>query len=299
MKNPKLSIVILSYNVRELLMGCLNSIKDADISIPFEVIVIDNASKDESGNMVIKEFPEYRLIQNSKNLGFAAGNNIAKDIVRGEYVLFLNPDTKVFPEVIEKTLLYLNNNPEVGALSCKLVLDNGKLDLDVRRSFITPWIGFSHLILRADKIFPRSKLFGKYWYGYINENTTHEVDVIQGAFMLVRKKILDSINWFDEDYFLDGEDVDLCFRIKEKGWKIIYFPKVKIIHYKGASKGKKAESRVGVKNKLRYRMSGVNSMELFYRKRLWSKYPLILNYFVIAGIKLIKIQRVLQTIILG
>jgi len=144
-----------------------------------------------------------------------------------------------------------------------------------------------------DRLFPKSKLFAKYWYGYISENKTHEVDAIQGAFFLTWKHILDSIGWFDEEYFFDGEDIDLCWRIKEADWKLVYYPKVSIVHVKGVTKGKskKWEHKVPLQRKLKTRMAGMNSMERFYRKNLWDRYPLLFNWFVIFGIRFFKLIR--------
>jgi len=252
--------------------------------------------------MVKRKYADIILIENKKNLGFAAGNNKAIKHIKGKYVLFLNSDTIVYAKTLKETVSYLDNYIDIGALTCKITLPNGELDKDSRRSFITPWIGLTHLFLRLDKVFPKSKLFGQYWYGYIPENKVHEVDALQGAFFLTKKNILDRVDWFDEDYYLDGEDIDLSWKIKEKGYKIIYFPKVKILHFKGSTKGKVEsvnKKEVPLKDKLKYRVSGVNSMEIFYRKRLWSKYPLLLNIIVIIGIKLLKAIRILRVIILG
>jgi len=251
---------------------------------------------------VKKDFSSVKLIRNKSNLGFAAGNNKARSVVRGEYILFLNSDTIVHKNTLKKTVEFLDKNRKAGAVTCKTLLPDGELDKDVRRSFITPWVGLTHIFLRLDRIFPKSKLFSQYWYGYISPDKTHEVDVLQGAFFLTRRKILDKVGWFDEDYFLDGEDIDLCWRIKEGSWKIYYFPKVSITHYKGVSKGKtESESRknIALKDRLRFRLAGVNSMEIFYRKHLWNKYPLILNIMVIVGIKLLKFIRIIKTLILG
>lgn len=297
---PKLSIIILSYNTSELLSDCLFSLEKVKNEAKFEVIVVDNASSDNSVEMVRKNFPKVVLIQNEKNLGFAAGNNQARNKVKGEYVLFLNPDTIVYPGAIKETISYLDKNKEVGAVSCKLVLANGELDKDTRRSFITPWIGFIHLVLQLDRIFPKSPVFGRYWYGYISEDEVHEVDVLQGAFFMVRKKILDSVGWFDEDYFLDGEDIDLSWRIKEKGWKLVYYPKVKILHYKGVSKGKLVSQKslkLSLGEKIRMRSQGVRSMEIFYRKRLWQNYPFWVNFLVLLGIKFLLITRVFKAFV--
>jgi len=252
--------------------------------------------------MIKKDFPKVRVVENSTNLGFAKGNNQARDYVEGEYILFLNSDTIVKKDTLKKTVNYMDEHKEVGALTCKILLPDGKIDKDTRRAFITPAIGLVHLFLKLDRLFPHSKTFAKYWYGYMSEDTQHEVDVIQGAYFLSRKKIIDKLDWFDEDYFLDGEDIDLCWRIKKAGFKIIYFPRVSIIHFKGASKGKvesEFKKKVPLGKRLQFRMSGVNSMEIFYRKRLWKSYPIILNYLVILGIKLMKGLRYIGTLIKG
>lgn len=295
--NPELSIVILNYNTRDLLFDCLTSLRKISKEADFETIVVDNNSSDGSADMIKENFPEVVLIENERNLGFAAGNNRARNVVRGKYVLFLNSDTIVYPRSLRETLNYLKKNKDVGVISCKLVLPNGKLDKDTRRSFITPWIGLTHLVLKIDRIFSKSPVLAKYWYGYISEDEVHEVDALQGAFFMTRKKILDDVDWFDEDYFLDAEDIDLSWKIKEKGWKLIYYPKVKVLHLKGASKGKlisQKRRKTSLGEKIRIRVQGVKSMEFFYRKRLWQKYPLWLNLIVLFGIRLVLIVRVIR-----
>ena len=291
-KKVELTIIILNYNTEELLEDCLNSVKKRRKEVSFEVIVSDNASTDGSVKMIEKKFPWVKLLQ-GENSGFSAGNNRAKNHVNGKYVLFLNPDTVVKENTLAETVKYLKEHKDIGAVTCKLVLPNGELDKDVRRSFPTPWVSFTHLVLRADKFFPKSHLFGKYWYGYIPENQVHEVDAIQGAYFLTYKKILDKVGWFDEDYFFDGEDLDLCWRIKEAGWKLVYYPKVEIMHLKGVTKGKvkKWRKKVTPEQRLKLRMAGMNSMEFFYRKNLWDKYPFVFNLFVILGIRLFKLAR--------
>jgi len=297
----QLSVVIVSFNTKGLLKDCLDSLGRARDEIPFEVIVVDNASSDGSASMVKEDYPSVKLVTNDTNLGFAVGNNKARAYCKGEYVLFLNSDTSIPKSTIGETVKYLKDHPEVGSLTCKLVLPSGKLDLDARRSFITPWIGLTHIFLKLDRLFPTSKLFGKYWYGYLSPDEVHEVDTIEGAYHLTRKRVLDEVGWFDESYFLDGEDIDLCWRIHEKGWKIVYYPKVSIVHVKGASKGKQnsLSKKVPLKDRIYFRTGGVDSMEIFYRKHLWRKYPDILNYIVILGIKTVKYLRIIKTIFLG
>ncbi len=302
MKKIRLSIVILSYNTSDLLRNCLLSLDKVHEEVPFEIIIPDNGSNDGSVQMVEKEFPWVKsVIRISENVGFAAGNNKARPYVQGEYVLFLNSDTIVYRNTLKEMISFMDNNPDVGASTCKLVLMNGELDKDARRSFVTPWIGLVHVFLKLDRIYPKSRLFSQYWYGYISPDKTHEVDALQGAFFLTRKKVLESVGWFDEDYFLDAEDIDLSWKIKEAGWKIMYYPKVKILHIKGATKGKNKETNknISFKEKIKYRMSGVNSMELFVRKRIWNKYPLPLMLIVLFGIRALKIIRIIKLLIFG
>lgn len=291
--STKLSIVILSFNTKNLLRKCLESIKRHKGQVDLEVIVSDNGSADGSPEMVAKDFAWIKLIENKKNLGFAAGNNRARGLVKGEYVLILNPDTEIEKGTLAETVEYLEKHAEIGALTCRILLPSGELDPDARRSFPTPWVALTHFS-GLDRIFPTSRLFSKYWYGYKSPNKTQEVDTVQGAFTLVRKKILDDVDWYDEDYFLDGEDIDLCWKIREKGYKIVYYPKVSILHIKGASKGKERSfGRVTKEERLKFVNAGVDSMEIFYKKRLWGKYPLLLNFLVILGIRALKVLRLI------
>ena len=300
-RNPKLSVVILNYNTMQLLDDCLSSLKKLEKEVDFEVIVSDNGSTDGSLAMVAKKFPKVKVIENNENLGFGRGNNRAKKLSKGKYVLFLNTDTIVDQNALKSCVDYLEMHKDVGAVTCRVELKNGKLDKDTRRSFPTPWVSLTHLVLKLDKIFPKSKLFAKYWYGYIPEDATHDVDVIQAAFLMAPRKLLNELDWFDEDYYLDGEDIDLCWRIKNKGKRLVYYPKAKIIHLKGFTKGKnkKSKKKVSLAEKIKFRSSSVNSMEIFYRKRLWKNYPLLLNSLVIAGIKVLKGIRIIKLIIFG
>jgi len=290
----ELSVIILSYNTKEVLQKCLHSLLAIKDKAKLQIIVVDNGSSDSTIKMLKSEFAkEIELIEHKQNLGFAKGNNSARKKCFGKYVLFLNSDTFVRKNTIKKTLKYLQNNPSVGALTCKLVLLNGGLDKDARRSFPTPGVALPHF-LGLDKIFPKSKIFAQYWYGFIPPNKVHEVDVIQGAYFLTRKKILDQVGWFDENYFLDGEDIDLCWKIKSQGWKIVYYPKISAIHLKGVSKGKKKEFKGSFQERKRIVTEGVRSMELFYRKRLWNRHSILFNLLIISGIKIIKLLRIFK-----
>lgn len=274
---PELSIIIVSFNTRQILKNCLDSLMKIR-GVDFEVIVSDNGSTDGSVQMVKRLFSKQslplrgkvKLIENKKNLGFAKANNKARRYVKSDYVLFLNSDTVVNKDALTASLNYIKTHKDVGSLTCKIVLPSGKLDRDTRRRFPTPMVSFKRLFLGEST---------EYWYLDVSEDKTHEVDVIQGAFHLTRRSILDKVGWFDEDYFLDGEDIDLCWKIKKLGYKIVYYPDVSIIHIKKASKKLQKSSLVVT--------SGIKSMEIFYRKRLWDKYPFYINYLVLLGMKLL------------
>ena len=291
MMKPKLSVIILNYNTKELLSDCLNSVKKYMDEVPMEVIVSDNSSTDGSPDMIKKNFPWVKYVE-GPNEGFSKGNNRAKGLVQGEMVLFLNPDTVVHKDVFAKTVRYLEEHPKVGAVTCKLVLANGEMDKDIRRRFPTPWVSFQKLVLGRSRY---------YYYEDIPESSTHEVEAIQGAFFLTYKKLLDKVGWFDERYFFDGEDVDLCFQINKAGYTLVYYPDVYITHLKGVTKGKvkKWRHKLTDAQRKKLRLAGVHSMELFYRKNLWKKYPLLFNYFVILGINLFKVIRYVRVVLLS
>ncbi|OIP97864.1 glycosyl transferase family 2 [candidate division WWE3 bacterium CG09_land_8_20_14_0_10_39_24] len=290
----QLTVVIVTFNVKELTRNCLNSLKN--LTIPAKIIVSDNGSSDGTVEMVKKEFPNVLLLDNKYNLGFAKGNNRARKYCKGKYVLILNPDTVVEKGTIEECVKYIKRDEKLGALTCKIELWSGGLDKDSRRSFPTPWVALTHFSF-LDRVFPKSKLFARYWYGFISKDEIHEIDVPQGAFFLVKKEVMDKIGWYDEDYFLDGEDIDIAYRIKQLDYKIIYYPKVKIIHYKGASKGKKVsgfQNTISPQTRKQAISSGMDSMKIFYKKHFLKKYPWLVSKLVFSGIGIIKTIRLLK-----
>lgn len=276
MKKVKLSIVILNHNTKDILVDCLKSIEKVKDELSFEVIVSDNASTDGSPEEIRRSFKWVKLIE-GPNISFSNSNNRARKYINGKYVLLLNSDTLVHKNTLKKCVEYFESHDNVGALTCKLVLPDGSLDKDARRRFPTPWISFKRLFLKNGK---------EYWYEDISPNKTHEVDAIEGAFFLTKKEILDKVNWLDEKFVFDGEDLDLSFQIKKVGYKIIYYPEVSITHIKKASKNNFS----GIARK----MQGINSMEYFYRKNLWNSYPTLFNYFVLLGIRFLKLIRYIQ-----
>ena len=251
-----LSIIIVSYNTKELTKQTLDSIYKNKHEFVFETIVVDNDSHDDTIEMIQGCFPDVKLIINKENLGFSKANNLAIRQTQGRFILLLNSDTFVNDSCLEKSLEYLQTHPKVGALGCKVILPSGTLDHACKRGFPTPVASF-YYFLKLDRLFPKSKRFGSYDLTYLSENEIHEVDSLMGAFMMIKKEVLDEVGLLDEDYFMYGEDIDLCYRIKKKGWKIIYYPEASIIHYKGGSSKKR-------KVKLIFEFH--KSMWLFFKK---------------------------------
>jgi len=230
----KLSVVIVNYNVKHFLEQCLHSVRKASAGVPCEVFVVDNNSVDGSVKMVKEKFPEVKIIANQENLGFSKANNQAIKLAVGEYVLLLNPDTIVEDDTFVKILDFMDSHPEAGGLGVKMVDGQGKFLPESKRGLPTPAVAF-YKIFGLARLFPKSKIFGQYHLSYLHPDKIHAVDVLSGAFMLVRKSVLDKIGGLDESYFMYGEDIDLSYRINLEGYKNYYFPETRIIHYKGES----------------------------------------------------------------
>lgn len=261
-----------------------------------EIFVVDNASIDGSVEMVKKEFPQVNLIASDKNLGFAKANNLALKQAQGDYILFLNPDTIVLPETLPAMLKFMDENKDVGIVTCKVQLANGELDWDCHRGFPTPWASLTRF-LGIYKLFPKSKIFNQYYLSYLPMAQIHEIDSCAGAFLLTRREVLNEIGFWDEDYFFYGEDIDLCFRAKKAGWKVVYNPNAKIIHYKGASSGIKKTTQKVTKATSESRQkalrASVDAMRVFYDKNLKGQYPAIVDILVYAGIWVLRQKRLL------
>ncbi len=234
MSHPRLTIVIVNYNVRFFLEQCLHSVAKATKPGMAEVFVVDNNSLDGSCSMVEQKFPYVKLIQNKDNLGFSKANNQAIRLASGEYILLLNPDTVVEEDTFEKVLAFMDNHLDAGALGVKMIDGKGHYLPESKRALPTPWVSF-YKIFGLASLFPRSKKFGRYHLGFLDKDETNEVDVLPGAFMLLRKKALDKSGLLDEAFFMYGEDIDLSYRIKQAGFRVFYYPETTIIHYKGES----------------------------------------------------------------
>lgn len=230
----KLSVVIVNYNVKHFIEQCLFSVLKASRNIDVEVFVVDNNSVDGSITLIKDKFPTVRLIENKINSGFSVANNQAIKLATGQYILLLNPDTVVQEDTFSKIIEFMDSHPDAGALGVKMLDGQGNFAPESKRGLPTPQVAL-YKMLGLSKLFPKSKKFGKYHLTYLGENEIHEVEVLSGAFMLLRKEVLDKIGLLDETFFMYGEDIDLSYRVVKAGYKNYYFPHTQIIHYKGES----------------------------------------------------------------
>lgn len=271
-----LSILIVNYNTRQLTLDCLRSVYDSETVYSYEVIVVDNASRDGSVEAIRAEYPEVVLIANQENTGFAKANNQGMAIAQGRYVLLLNSDTVVQPDTFQIMVSYMDEHPELGASGCKVILPDGSLDKACRRGFPTPSASF-YYAFGFSKLFPNHPRFNQYQLGFLDPNETYPVDCLIGAFMLVRKETIRQVGGLDETFFMYGEDVDWCYRIKQVGWGIHYHPATYIVHYKGASSRRKPF-------KIIYEFH--RAMWVFHRKHYLRNYSWVTNAAVYCGISL-------------
>ncbi len=271
---PKLSIVIVNFNAGKLLQKCLDSIYAETRQIPFEIWVVDNDSTDASVSMIRRNFPQVNLIENKKNFGFAKANNQAINKCKGHYILLLNPDTLILKKALEKMVKFMDEHAQIGIGGCKVLNEDGMLQLACRRKFPTPSVAFFRMV-GLSRLFPNSKVMAKYNLTYLNSNEPHEVDAVSGAFLMIRRKVIEEIGLLDEQFFMYGEELDWCFRAKKAGWKVMYYPHAEIIHYKGEC------------SKFNHRKATFEfyrSMYLFHKKHFAQNHHPIINIIIYTGI---------------
>ncbi|ANE47060.1 glycosyl transferase family 2 [Paenibacillus swuensis] len=270
-----LSIIIVNYNTEKLTLDCIASLERSEMgTYAYEVVLVDNGSVDDTMRQVGMKFPQVRRIENHANLGYSKGNNIGIRAASGRYILLLNSDTLVETDTLRTMITFMDENPTVGAAGCKVVLPDGSLDKACKRGFPTPSASF-YYAFGFSKLFPKVERFNQYQLGYLNPDEDYPVDCLVGAFMMVRRDTIDAVGMLDEEFFMYGEDIDWCYRMKEAGWGIYYYPKARITHLKGASSRKKPK-------KIIYEFH--RAMILFHRKHYQKKYPWLVNGMVYAGI---------------
>lgn len=266
----QLSVIIINYNVKYFLEQCLFSVIKAIKNIDGEIIVTDNNSTDGSFQFFQNRFPQVDFIWNKTNFGFAKANNQALKIAKGEYILFLNPDTIVPEDCFEKCISFIKSKEDNSALGIKMLDGSGNFLKESKRAFPSPSTSL-YKLSGLSKIFPHSRIFAKYHLGYLNEDENHEVDVLAGAFMMIPKKILTKTGSFDEEFFMYGEDIDLSFRIQKAGFKNYYFAESSIVHFKGESTKK---------GSLNYVRIFYKAMSVFVKKHYGSRQAGLFSFFI-------------------
>lgn len=269
-----LSVIIVNYNVKYFLEQCLSSVEKAIAPFHAEVIVIDNASSDDSLAYLSPLFPWVTFIANAINVGFSKANNIALEKATGKYILFLNPDTVLPEDSLAKCIAFIEQHPDAGALGVKMVNEKGDYLKESKRGFPSPLTSFYKLSGLAS-LFPRSKYFAKYYLGHLDENVSHEVDVLSGAFFLTKKEVMDITGGFDERFFMYAEDIDLSYRIQQAGYTNYYFAGTTILHYKGESTNH---------DSLQYTKQFYKAMGQFVRKYYAGKGSALFAILLHAGI---------------
>ena len=266
----KLSVIIVNYNVKHFLEQCLHSVFKSCEGIESEVFVVDNNSLDGSCHLVREKFPSVKLIENKKNVGYSVANNQAIKKAQGEFILLLNPDTVVEEDTFSKVTGFMDDHPEAGGLGVKMIDGKGRFLPESKRGLPTPWVAF-YKIFGLSRLFPLSKRFGRYHLTYLNKEETNEVDVLCGAFMLLRREALEKTGLLDETFFMYGEDIDLSYRIVQAGYRNYYFAGTTIIHYKGESTKK---------GSINYVKMFYNAMLIFSRKHFSSGKYRVYSFFI-------------------
>lgn len=277
-----LGIVIVNWNTCDYLRRCLQTVYACQGDFSYDVAVVDNDSQDRSVEMVSQEFPQVTLLSGHGNVGYPAGNNLGlkalgypNDPAAPRFALLLNSDTELPPDALARMLAFMEAHPEAGIAGPKLVMRDGSLDLACRRSIPTPPIALSH-VLKLDKLFPRSRLFARYNLTFLDEDQATEVGSVVGAFMMVRREAIAQVGLMDERFFMYGEDLDWAKRIGEAGWRVYYYPEVRVLHVKGAASSQSERAK----------FEFTRALLLFYNKHYRGNTPWPLHVMVLLGLAL-------------
>lgn len=294
MLRAKRAVILVNYNTKDVLIDCLKNLLEQNPQNT-KVIIVDNGSKDGSAEMVATEFPSSRYPQveliKTQNNGLACGYNLAMAHAKNaDYYLFMGTDAFPKPGCLDGVMDFLEKNPQTGVATAKLTLRTGKLDMDAHRGFPTPWTALTHFS-GLDRLFPKSRIFNRYFMGWSDMEKPHEIDLCISHFMMVKRQVFDKIGRWDEDFFVYGEDVDLCWRVKQAGFKIYYLPQFECLHFKGVGVGIRKESldvtKADEATRKRMRAETTRAMRLFYQKHMYKKYPWLVNKSIELGIQLL------------
>ncbi len=271
--SPLVSAIVVNYNTRNLLADCLRAFY-ACSDVPAEAVVVDNASTDGSVEMVAREFPEAKVIRQRSNMGFGRANNAGLQVAEGRFILLLNPDVTAMPGCVGRLADFLLVRPDAGAVGPRLQRPDGLLDDTARRGFPSPAASFFHFT-GLGKVFPRSEKLNRYAMGHLPATDMHEIDAGTAACLMVRRAAIDRVGFFDPDYFLYGEDLDLCYRLKSGGWKVFYLPTARAVHARGVASGQETSRMLWEFHR---------AMWTFHHKHYAADLPAFANGLVWAGI---------------
>ena len=284
MEMKKLTVVIVNYNVKDYLCQCLHSVERAMQGLSGEVVVVDNASSDGSVEELSSRFPHVTFIANKDNRGFSCANNQAIRQAQSEYVLLLNPDTVVGEDVLLAAVDFMDSHPDAGGVGVRMLTDDGRMAWESRRGVPTLMTSFYKMVGLC-RLFPKSRVFGKYYMRYLDENEVNRIEIMSGAFMMLRRQALEEVGLLDETFFMYGEDIDLSYRLLEAGYNNYYLPR-SIVHYKGESTQKTS---------FYYVRNFYNAMLIFYDKhfgeRGWMSMLVRMGIFLMGGMEYLLRQR--------
>lgn len=277
------SIIFVNYKTPEMTVRAIRAAEASAAGVSHEIIVVDNGSGDTSADTIREACPGVTLIESGENLGFSGGNNLALREAEGRYLLLLNTDIVVHDDAVAKSVAYMDGHPEAGILGAQVLLPDGTLDHACHRGFPTPQASFYYFSGKARR-HPDDPRYTGYTLSHLSQDTTHSVDTVMGAYMMIRRETMDAIGLLDEDYFMYSEDVDYCYRAKAAGWEVVYYHEAIATHYKYGSRGKRREKTI---------RDFYDSMWIFYQKHYKSLYPLPVTIVVYLGIRIKKMTALL------
>lgn len=270
------SIIFVNYKTPEMTVRAIRAAEASAEGLPHEIIVVDNGSADGSVEAIREACPGVRIIESAENLGFSGGNNLALREAKGRYLLLLNTDIVTHDDAIAKSAAYMDGHPDAGILGARVLLPEGTLDHSCHRGFPTPRASFYYFSGMARR-HPHDPRYTGYTLSHLSLDTTHPVDTVMGAYMMIRRETMEAVGLLDEDYFMYSEDVDYCYRAKDAGWDIIYYHEAVATHYKYGSRGKRQKKTI---------RDFYDSMWIFYQKHYKRRYPLPVTIVVYLGIKI-------------
>lgn len=270
-----ISVCIVSWNTRELLYNCIDSIQKMTSGVSYEIIVVDNNSADGSAKMVKQQFPQCKLIESKNNNGFAKGNNLGLRIAKGKYIFFINPDTVLVTNALYGMFHFMESNKDVGAVGAKLLNQGGSIQFTCARTFPTLFNQFCYFMM-LNLLFPKSKLFSTIEMNYWDHRDSREIDCLSGACIFASKNIINKLHGFDEKFFMYAEDMDLCYRIKREGWKLYYLASEEIYHLEGASSEKQPQKYFSA-------IAMRESNYLFFAKHYGKMHAQIYKFIIFIG----------------